>query len=75
MARDFHGERRTNDTHHSATDPEAKLFRKGQGKEAKLCFMGHALMENRHVAAARDLVHKHPFRPELAGALRLLGQQ
>jgi transposase len=46
--RDFHGERRTNDTHGSTTDPEARLFRKGRGKEAKLCFMGHALMENRH---------------------------
>ena len=46
--RDFHGEQRANDTHASTTDPEAKLFRKGKGKEAKLCFMGHALMENRH---------------------------
>ena len=46
--RDFHGEQRTNDTHASITDPEAKLYRKGKGKEAKLCFMGHALMENRH---------------------------
>jgi transposase len=46
--RDFHGERRTNETHASATDPEAKLFRKGRGKEAKLSFIGHALMENRH---------------------------
>src|SRR5262245_6865702 len=47
-ARDFHGEQRTNDSHASITDPEARLFRKGKGKEAKLCFMGHALMENRH---------------------------
>ena len=46
--RDFHGEQRTNETHASATDPEAKLFRKGRGKEAKLSFIGHALMENRH---------------------------
>jgi transposase len=46
--RDFHGEQRTNETHASATDPEAKLYRKGKGKEAKLCFMGHVLMENRH---------------------------
>ncbi|MEM7777958.1 MAG: IS5 family transposase [Pseudomonadota bacterium] len=44
---DFHGKRRKNDTHASTTDPDAKLFRKGAGKEAKLCFMGHALMENR----------------------------
>jgi IS5 family transposase len=46
--RDFHKDTRSNDTHASTTDPEAKLYRKGRGKEAKLCFMGHALMENRH---------------------------
>jgi transposase len=45
--RDFHGERRRNDTHASTTDPDARLFRKGRGKEAKLCHMGHLLMENR----------------------------
>jgi len=45
---DFHGERRSNETHASTTDPDARLYRKGAGKEAKLCFMGHALMENRH---------------------------
>jgi len=42
----FHGEKRSNDTHASTTDPQAKLYRKGRGKEAKLCFMGHGLMEN-----------------------------
>jgi transposase len=46
--RDFHGEKRRNATHASTTDPEAKLYRKGPGKEAKLSFMGHALMENRN---------------------------
>ena len=46
--RDFHGEKRSNATHASTTDREAKLYRKGPGKEAKLSFMGHALMENRH---------------------------
>jgi transposase len=45
---DFHGQSRSNDTHQSATDPDARLFRKGRGKEAKLCFLGHALMENRN---------------------------
>jgi IS5 family transposase len=45
---DFHGQRRSNETHASTTDPEARLYRKGPGKEAKLCFMGHALMENRN---------------------------
>jgi transposase len=45
---DFHGEKRSNETHASTTDPDARLYRKGKGKEAKLCFMGHGLMENRH---------------------------
>jgi transposase len=46
--RDFHGEKRTNETHASTTDPEAKLYRKGKGKEAKLSFVGNAMTENRH---------------------------
>jgi hypothetical protein len=46
--KDFHGERRLNQSHASTTDPEARLFRKGKGKEDKPCFMGHVLMENRH---------------------------
>ncbi|MBV6416016.1 MAG: IS5 family transposase ISAzo31 [Steroidobacteraceae bacterium] len=46
--RDFKGERRRNDTHASTSDPEAKLLRKAAGKEAKLCFAGHGLMDNRH---------------------------
>jgi hypothetical protein len=44
---DFHGQKRSNATHASATDPDARLYRKGPGKEAKLCFIGHGLMENR----------------------------
>ena len=44
---DFHGQKRSNETHASVTDPDARLYRKGEGKEAKLCYMGHALMENR----------------------------
>jgi IS5 family transposase len=45
---EFHGEKRTNETHASTTDPDARLYRKGKGKETKLCFMGHGLMENHH---------------------------
>jgi len=45
---DFHGEQRKNDTHESTTDPESRLFKKGKGKEAKLSYMGHVLMENRN---------------------------
>ena len=44
---DFHGERRSNETHRSTTDPEARLTRKGKGKEAWLCFSAHVLMDNR----------------------------
>jgi hypothetical protein len=44
----FHGERRSNATHQSTTDPEAKLAKKGPGKEAKLCHSANALMENRN---------------------------
>src|SRR5215470_11100159 len=44
----FRGERRSNETHESKTDPEARLYRKGNGQEAKLGYLGHVLMENRH---------------------------
>jgi hypothetical protein len=46
--RSFHKERRSNETHESTTDPEARLYKKGDGQPAKLCYMGHALMENRN---------------------------
>jgi hypothetical protein len=46
--RTFYGQKRSNESHASTTDSEARLYRKGSGKEAKLCFMGHALMENRN---------------------------
>jgi transposase len=46
--RDFRGARRSNDSHGSTTDADARLYRKGPGQEAKLCFVGHVLMENRH---------------------------
>jgi hypothetical protein len=62
---DFHGRKRSNETHASSTDPEARLYRKGQGKEAKLCFMGHGLMENRHgllVDACLTLADGHAER-------------
>lgn len=45
---DFRGEKRSNQTHASTSDPDAMLYRKGPGMEAKLCFIGHALMENRN---------------------------
>jgi hypothetical protein len=53
---DFHGERRANETHQSTTDPEARLARKGPGKEAKLSYAGHVLMENRNGLAVNCCV-------------------
>jgi transposase len=44
----FRGEKRKNDTHHSTTDPEAKLYRKGDRQESKLCYIGNVLVENRN---------------------------
>ena len=46
--RDFRGQKRSNDTHASTTDPDARLYRKGNGQSSRLCFMGHLLMENRN---------------------------
>ena len=78
---DFKGEKRSNETHASTTDPDARLYRKGPGKEAKLCFMGHALMENRsglvvdacltpadgHARAHRRAAHDRAARRPAAG--------
>ena len=56
--RDFRGEKRSNATHASTTDPDARLYRKGNGRESVLCYMGHALMENRNgLAVGGDLTH------------------
>jgi hypothetical protein len=52
----FHGQVRKNDTHQSTTDRDAKLYRKADGREAKLCYMGHALMENRNGLAVGGAV-------------------
>jgi transposase len=68
----FHNEKRSNQTHRSTTDPQARLYKKGAGKEAKLCFMGHACMENRHgliVDAASTLADGHGER---IGALHMI---
>lgn len=56
--RDFHGEKRSNETHASTTDPDARLARKSNGQASKLCYAGHVVMENRHglmVAATTTL--------------------
>jgi transposase len=54
--RNFRREKRSNETHASTTDPDAKLYRKGDGQESRLCYMGHVLMENRNgLAVAGDV--------------------
>jgi transposase len=71
---DFHGQSRTNATHRSRTDPEAKLHRKGLGKEAKLSHMGHALGENRHGLIVAVAVTDANGTAERAAALDLLDE-
>ena len=73
--RDFHGERRRNDTHASTTDPDARLYRKGRGKEARLCHMGHLLIENRHGLIVDALVTPASGSAERDAALTMLGRQ
>ena len=68
----FHGQKRRNDTHQSATDPDAKLYRKGQGREAKLSYFGHALMENRNGLAVCGLVTQANGTAERDAALAML---
>jgi len=69
---DFHDEQRTNDSHASTTDPEARLAKKGKGKEAKLCFSGHILMENRNGLAVDVQVTKATGTAERDTALEML---
>jgi transposase len=52
----FHGQTRKNDTHVSTSDPDSRLYRKAAGREARLCYMGHVTMENRHGLAVAGIV-------------------
>jgi len=69
---DFHGERRSNDTHASTTDPDARLYRKGRGKEAKLCFIGHGLMENRSGLVVQACLTRADGHAERLAALAMI---
>ena len=69
--RDFHGQKRANDTHESKTDPDARLYRKGKG-QSRLCFMGHALIENRHGLVVQADVTTATGRAERAAALAMI---
>jgi transposase len=69
---DFRGEKRSNETHASRTDPEARLYRKGVGREAKLSHMGHLLAENRHGLIVGVTVSEANGTAEREAALDLL---
>lgn len=73
--RDFHGEKRSNETHQSTTDPEARLYKKGDGQPAKLCYIGHVLMENRNGLAVAGGVSQATGTAEREMALQLLGRR
>ena len=68
----FHGETRKNDTHASTTDPDAQLYRKGKGKEAKLAYLGHVLLDNRHGLVANVCATAATGTAERAAAVVLL---
>ncbi len=69
---DFRGERRSNATHTSTTDPEARLYRKGPGHEAKLCYLGHVLMDNRCGLAVKTRVTQATGTAERDTALAMV---
>ena len=71
---DFHGQKRTNETHASKTDPEAKLYRKGRGKEAKLSHMGHTLTDNRNGLIVGVDATEASGTAERAAALKMLDE-
>jgi len=70
--RDFHNEKRSNDTHASTTDLDARLYRKADGRESRLCFMGHVLMENRNGLAVGATLTRATGTAEREAALALL---
>jgi transposase/IS5 family transposase len=72
---DFRGKKRSNETHASTTDPEARLWRKGKGREAKLCFMGHSLMENRTGLLVDTCVTVATGHAEREAALQMVDAQ
>ena len=79
---DFHGQTRKNDTHQSTTDPDSRLYRKAAGREARLCYMGHVVMENRHGLAVAGRLSKATGTAErraseamLASRRRLAGRR
>lgn len=71
-SRDFHGQTWSNQTHASTTDPDARLYRKGRGKPAQLCYMGHVLMENRQGLAVATHLSRATGTAEREAALAMV---
>lgn len=72
----FHGQKRSNQTHQSTTDPDARLYKKSYGKESKLSYLGHALVENRNgLIAAAMVTHADGFAERDAALLMLKRKQ
>ncbi len=71
----FHGQKRSNDTHESSTDPDARLYKKSYGKESHLAYLGHALVENRNGLIAQAMATTADGYAEREAALLLLEQQ
>ena len=67
---DFRGERRTNETHQSTSDPEARLYKKSSGQAAQLCYMGHVMLDNRHGLLTKACVTKASGTAEREAALQ-----
>jgi len=73
--RNFHNEKRSNETHASTTDPDARLYRKADGRESRLCFMGHVLMENRNGLAVDAALTRATGTAEREAALAFLDRR
>lgn len=69
--RDFKGEKRSNETHASTSDADARLFRKGDGEASRLCFIGHVLMENRNGLAVGGVLTRAAGTAEASAARHL----
>ena len=73
--RDFHGQKRSNKTHESTTDADARLYKKSYGKESKLSYLGHALVENRNGLISAAMVTHADGYAERDAALLMLEQK
>jgi transposase len=73
--RNFHKEKRSNDSHASTTDPDARLYRKAAGRESRLCFMGHVLMENRNGLAVDAALTRATGTAEREATLAILDRR